>query len=142
MQEQTGIVFDISHYMLEDGPGIRTNVFLKGCYLHCKWCSNAYGLEQKIQLSYNPAKCVGCGSCLAVCESGAIRLDPERHKELTGKPLLNILPYHNFGAQKYSYLGKEYATEHLKVPEKEELDRIRVLMDASGVEYSVGGYDI
>ena len=55
----TGTIFDISHYMLEDGPGIRTNVFVKGCPLRCKWCSNAYGLEKRIQLSYKAQKCVG-----------------------------------------------------------------------------------
>ena len=81
-----GIVFDISHYMLEDGPGIRTNVFLKGCYLRCKWCSNAYGLEHRIQLSYDPAKCIGCGRCYVSCYDGGHQAinwkDEERRPEL------------------------------------------------------------
>lgn len=65
--EKKGIVFDISHYMLEDGPGIRTNVFLKGCFLRCRWCSNAYGLKKDIQLGIKPAVCTGCGKCIEVC---------------------------------------------------------------------------
>ena len=76
---QTGIIFDISHYMLEDGPGIRTNVFLKGCWLHCKWCSNAFGLEQQIQMAFQKQKCTGCGACLNVCEQQAIQWNEKEH---------------------------------------------------------------
>ena len=76
---QTGIIFDISHYMLEDGPGIRTNVFLKGCWLHCKWCSNAFGLEQQIQMAFQKQKCTGCGACLNVCEHQAIQWNEKEH---------------------------------------------------------------
>ena len=36
----TGIVLNIQRYCSHDGPGIRTNVFLKGCSLRCKWCGN------------------------------------------------------------------------------------------------------
>ena len=309
---QTGIIFDISHYMLEDGPGIRTNVFFKGCWLHCKWCSNAYGLEQRIQLAYQKKKCIGCGACLHVCEHNAIQwneeehivvqdftkcvncmqcvsvcpakarnqigrlvtardvlkeverdrifyrrgeggvtlsggeilmqpefakeilrlcqregintaietsafgkwedlseiiqycstvfidckcMDREHHKELTGvyndiilenivnaaklcnelgiqfvvrlpliptmndsnenicktasfictlegNPLLNILPYHKFGAAKYEHLGKTYATDDLDSQSKEELKKVRDILDPTGVHYSIGGFDI
>ncbi len=309
---QTGIIFDISHYMLEDGPGIRTNVFLKGCWLHCKWCSNAFGLEQQIQMAFQKQKCTGCGACLNVCEHQAIQwnekehvvmqdfkkcincmkcvsvclpkarnqigrlvaagdvlrevekdrmfyrrgeggvtlsggeilmqplfakeilrlcqrdgintaiessafgrwedlseiiklcntvfldckcMNRERHRELTGvyndiilanirqaamlcekrqiklvvrlpliptmndsvenirktaefvqtlagSPLLNILPYHKFGAAKYEYIGKLYETENVNSQTVEELKNIREILDASGVHYSVGGYDI
>ena len=71
-QETKGIVFDISHYMLEDGPGIRTNVFLKGCYLKCLWCSNVYGLKPQIQMSFIQKKCSGCRACESICPAGAI----------------------------------------------------------------------
>lgn len=310
--ETKGVIFDISHYMLEDGPGIRTNVFLKGCWLHCKWCSNAFGLEPYIQMAYIPTKCIGCGACIRVCEQQAITwneqeriavqefkkcincmkcvavcpskarnqigrevtphdvlkevekdrifyrrgeggvtlsggeilmqpdfardilrlcqykgintaietssfgkwkdlenliqycdtvfidckcMDRDHHKELTGvyndlilenitkaaalcknqgieliirfpliptmndsrenientarfaaslqgSPLLNILPYHGFGAAKYEYLGKTYETQSLKGQMKDELQEIRNILDQIDVQYSIGGYNI
>ncbi|NLF42928.1 MAG: 4Fe-4S cluster-binding domain-containing protein, partial [Bacteroidales bacterium] len=42
-----GMVFNIQRFSLHDGPGIRTNVFLKGCPLHCVWCHNPEGLSKK-----------------------------------------------------------------------------------------------
>ena len=45
-----GRIFDIQRFSVHDGPGIRTIVFLKGCYLRCKWCCNPesqnYDIEQ------------------------------------------------------------------------------------------------
>ena len=68
----TGVVFDIQRYSIHDGPGIRTLVFMKGCPLRCKWCSNPEGLTIQRNLMFTPRLCYGCGRCLAVCESGAI----------------------------------------------------------------------
>lgn len=44
-----GRIFDIQRYSIHDGPGIRTIVFLKGCYLRCRWCCNPESQEYKIQ---------------------------------------------------------------------------------------------
>jgi pyruvate formate lyase activating enzyme len=71
----TGIVLNIQHFSIHDGPGIRTNVFLKGCSLRCKWCSNPESIQQKPELAYNPRKCIGekeCGFCLNACTESAI----------------------------------------------------------------------
>lgn len=71
-----GIVLNIQHFCTHDGPGIRTNVFLKGCSLRCKWCSNPESIQPKLELAYNPGKCIGerqCGFCLKdVCPESAI----------------------------------------------------------------------
>ena len=62
-----GNVLNIQHFCTHDGPGIRTNVFLKACSLRCKWCSNPESIHPKPELAYDPAKCIGkkeCGLCL------------------------------------------------------------------------------
>jgi len=62
----TGTVLNIQRYCSHDGPGIRTNVFLKGCSLRCKWCGNPESIRVKPELSYDPKKCKGreCSLCL------------------------------------------------------------------------------
>lgn len=66
-----GYVFNIQRFSLHDGPGIRTNVFLKGCPLRCIWCHNPEGLRAEPQIKYSPDKCIACGDCEKVCENGA-----------------------------------------------------------------------
>jgi len=65
-----GTVFNLQRFSLNDGPGIRTTVFLKGCPLRCIWCHNPESKSAAPQLMYNPAKCYGCGECAAVCPEG------------------------------------------------------------------------
>ena len=62
----TGRVLNIQRYCSHDGPGIRTNVFIKGCSLRCKWCGNPESIRLKPEVSYDPKKCEGkkCSICL------------------------------------------------------------------------------
>lgn len=67
-----GIVFNIQRYSIHDGPGIRTIVFLKGCPLRCKWCSNPESQELMPELSYMKKSCTQCCTCVQVCPKNAI----------------------------------------------------------------------
>ncbi|MBR2743167.1 MAG: glycyl-radical enzyme activating protein [Clostridia bacterium] len=66
----TGTVFNIQRMSVNDGPGIRTIVFLKGCPLRCLWCHNPESQSARPELFYVPARCIGCGECVKVCPSG------------------------------------------------------------------------
>ena len=63
----TGIVFDIQKFSVNDGPGVRTAVFMKGCQMKCLWCHNPESLSSKKQLAFNAQKCIGCRRCEQVC---------------------------------------------------------------------------
>jgi len=67
-----GIVGGLQKFSTDDGPGIRTTIFLKGCPLSCQWCHNPELMDPERQLIVNDSNCVGCGTCLTVCEADAI----------------------------------------------------------------------
>ncbi|MDY6851686.1 MAG: glycyl-radical enzyme activating protein [Thermodesulfobacteriota bacterium] len=69
-----GVIFDIQRYSIHDGPGIRTTVFLKGCPLHCKWCSNPESQHIYPEFFYRKAKCEACGKCVEACPLNVITL--------------------------------------------------------------------
>ena len=75
-------IFDIKHFSVHDGPGIRTTVFFKGCPLRCLWCHNPESLSATAQLAFSSEKCVGCARCVGVCEHGV-------HVFENGKHILN-----------------------------------------------------
>jgi pyruvate formate lyase activating enzyme len=69
----TGLVFDIKRYSINDGPGIRTTVFLKGCPLQCRWCHNPEGQSFTPEVMVRAARCLkDCSECLAVCPEDAL----------------------------------------------------------------------
>ncbi|MBF0531250.1 MAG: glycyl-radical enzyme activating protein, partial [Deltaproteobacteria bacterium] len=72
--EQKALIFDVTRYMTEDGPGIRTTVFFKGCPLMCRWCSNPFGLSPEPQIAYNQNRCVKCRACVQACPEKAVFL--------------------------------------------------------------------
>lgn len=69
-----GVIFNIQHYSIHDGPGIRTTVFLKGCPMYCLWCQNPESQASQPELFFVSEKCTGCGKCVEVCLEHAIEI--------------------------------------------------------------------
>jgi pyruvate formate lyase activating enzyme len=70
--ELKGLIFNIQKFAIQDGPGIRTTVFMKGCLLTCPWCSNPEGMSPVPEIITNDRKCIGCHKCAEVCPVNAI----------------------------------------------------------------------
>ena len=74
---KTGTIFDIKRYAINDGPGIRLTVFLKGCPLSCVWCHNPESISPNPQKMVLNTACIGCGECVKACPHGACKLGPQ-----------------------------------------------------------------
>ncbi len=85
--EEKGLITSIQRFSVNDGPGIRTNVFLKGCPLHCEWCHNPECISPHLQIYWKRMLCEQCGLCLSVCPQDAINppipVDEARSDEST-----------------------------------------------------------
>lgn len=72
-----GIVFNIQRYSIDDGPGVRTTVFVKGCPLSCFWCSNPESQNPQLEVTYRYTSCKRCGTCVETCPLGIITLEED-----------------------------------------------------------------
>ena len=76
-----GYIMQIQPFSVNDGEGIRTNIFMAGCPLRCRWCSNPEGFEQKELIGWYSRRCIACGACAAVCPQGiGIDMDEAAHR--------------------------------------------------------------
>ena len=73
MKNIKGTISGVQRYSLHDGPGIRTLIFLKGCDLRCRWCSNPETQKYEPELFFQPLKCIGDLACLDVCTHGGLK---------------------------------------------------------------------
>jgi pyruvate formate lyase activating enzyme len=69
------LILDIKGNSLDDGPGIRTVIFFKGCPLSCVWCQNPESKEAGVEISFDEKECIGCDTCLEICPEGALSRD-------------------------------------------------------------------
>ena len=75
--EATGLILHLQRLSTEDGPGIRTTVFYKGCPLQCAWCHNPESISSKPQVQWLEQPCIGCRTCLDVCPNHALSMQAD-----------------------------------------------------------------
>jgi pyruvate formate lyase activating enzyme len=80
-QDTRGTILEITRMSTEDGPGLRTTVFFKGCSLNCSWCHNPESISLKPQIQWLGTNCIGCGICVKTCTEEC----PTTAMELLGK---------------------------------------------------------
>ncbi len=74
---EVGTILHLQRLSTEDGPGIRTTVFMKGCTLHCAWCHNPESISPQLQVQRIETNCIHCGLCMQVCLRGCLVDDGE-----------------------------------------------------------------
>jgi pyruvate formate lyase activating enzyme len=73
----SGMIFNIQRHSTEDGPGIRTTIFFKGCYMRCTWCHNPEGINSFPELVWYEVRCIGFKACMEACPTKALELTKE-----------------------------------------------------------------
>jgi len=79
-ENPTATVLEIQRMSTEDGPGIRTTIFFKGCSLKCLWCHNPESISPHPQIHWIANRCIGCQTCLAVCPEGALAVTSDGNR--------------------------------------------------------------
>lgn len=131
-------IFNVQHYSVHDGPGIRTTIFLKGCPLCCQWCCNPESQQLPSQFKYTPIRCKHCGNCLLSCphqnvtgNNGALSFDFKVCNQCVEKTCIDTC-YHNA----MSVVGATYSVE--KVLEIIKKDKELYDNSGGGVTFSGG----
>jgi pyruvate formate lyase activating enzyme len=122
------LFFDIKRYSINDGPGIRITLFMKGCPLSCVWCHNPEGISRQKEKMYTRKKCIGCQTCVENCPHQALRLTPDGI--LTARKLCQLCGQcvEACPAKAMEMSGMEYSLDYLM----EEIEKETIFMDSSG----------
>jgi pyruvate formate lyase activating enzyme len=131
----SGITFNVQRFSTEDGPGIRTTVFLKGCSLHCPWCHNPEGLHSKPDLVWYDVRCVGARECLPACPENALAFTPQGMQIDRQRCTLCGACVEACPAAAVELIGRSWTPEDLM----EELLKDEVFYETSGGGITFGG---
>lgn len=130
------LIFDIKRYAINDGPGIRITLFMKGCPLSCTWCHNPEGLTSRKEKLYTAKKCIGCQSCVEACPQMALTLTSDGVATDKNRCTVCGLCAEICPALAMEISGTEYTVDYLM----KEIEKETVFMDRSegGVTFCGG----
>jgi len=130
------LIFDIRRYSINDGPGIRITIFMKGCLLKCKWCHNPESQSPEVQKLYTASKCIGAQECIEVCPENALTLTPDGIETNIDACTLCGKCAEACPTKAIEMSGKLYSAEELlTIIEKE---RVHIDQSGGGVTFSGG----
>jgi len=135
-ENNTGLIFNIQRFSLQDGPGIRTTVFMKGCSLACQWCSNPESQKPSQEIMTHNIRCIACGNCAKACPIGAIAF-LDGHREIDWDKCNNCLECARVCPAKAIECIGHYMTVD-EVMKKVESDRIFYKNSNGGMTISGG----
>lgn len=137
MSDANRYVFNIQRFSVNDGPGIRTTVFLKGCMLNCLWCHNPESKSPKPQLMFHETKCIGCGNCMKVCPRGLHKVGEAGEHVIDRETCVacGVCEEHCVGALEIA--GKEMTVEEIL----QEVMKDALFYENSGGGMTVSGGD-
>lgn len=131
----SGLVFNLQRFCTHDGPGIRSVLFIKGCPLRCKWCSNPESQNFFPELLYNSFKCIKCGTCIEKCPNKAISITENVLAITSSKCDLCGICIENCDAKALEVSGKEMKLEEIIA----ELTKDRLFYEMSGGGVTLSG---
>lgn len=129
----SGTVFNIQKFSINDGPGIRTTVFLKGCPLNCLWCHNPESKSIKPEIFYNFEKCIGCSKCVNICPNGCHIIENDKHIYNREKCIVCSECADNCFVESLEAVGENKTVDHVMT---------EVLKDKDFYENSGGGVTV
>lgn len=129
-----GTIFNIQKFCVNDGPGIRTTVFLKGCPLKCIWCHNPESQSENPEIMFYKDKCVNCGRCAAVCGNGCHSFDNGVHK-FERRNCVKCFECTKTGCEALEKVGREITTDEVM----DEALKDKIFYDNSGGGITLSG---
>jgi pyruvate formate lyase activating enzyme len=130
------LIFDIRRYSINDGPGIRITLFMKGCPLCCAWCHNPESQSPEVQKLYTASKCIGAQDCIEICPENALIFTPGGIVTDGEQCTLCGLCADACPSKAIEMSGKLYSTaELLNIIERE---RVHIDQSGGGVTFSGG----